>query len=60
MSKQRLLDIFMTALMGAAIAFLQSFLVGMTDIGIPHADPMMASAAAAGIKSLPVFNRPVT
>lgn len=48
LTKQRLLEIFYTALMGAGIAFLQSFLMSLTSHPNIVADPAVA-AAAGGI-----------
>ncbi len=51
LSKQRLLEIFYTALIGAAIAFLQSFLAGFSDIALPHADPVVAGGVAGALRA---------
>lgn len=59
MTRQRLLDIFLTALMGATIAFLQSFLVGLTSTGIPVADPSIAAGAAAVAKGALFLKNPI-
>lgn len=50
LSKQRLLEIFYTALMGAFIAFLQSFLTGMVSMTAPVADPAMAAGVAGALR----------
>lgn len=52
LTKQRFLEIFYTALMGAFIAFLQSFLVGMSDAALPHADPTMAAGTAGALRAV--------
>lgn len=46
MTKERLIDIIVTALIGAGIAFLQSLLVGLSAHQIPVASPEVAAAAA--------------
>lgn len=51
LSKQRLLEIFYTALMGAFIAFLQSFLTGMVSTTAPVADPAMAAGIAGVLRA---------
>lgn len=48
MTKERFLDILLTALVGAGIAFLQSLLAGLATHPMPVASPEMA-AMAAGI-----------
>lgn len=50
MTKERLYDIFLTALIGASIAFLQSLLVGLTTHNIPVASPEIAATAAGALK----------
>lgn len=50
MTKARLYDIIITALIGAGIAFLQSLLTAMTGTNIPHTDPSLAGIAAGAIK----------
>ena len=52
MTRQRLLDIFLTALMGAGIAFLQALLSGLLGDAIPAADPALAGAAGAGLRAI--------
>lgn len=56
-TRKRLLDIFLTALTGAFIAFLQGLLMGLGDIAAPAADPGVAAAAAGGIKSFAMLNK---
>jgi hypothetical protein len=51
LKKQRLLEIFYTALMGAFIAFLQSFLMGMTESTLPHADPTVAAGIGGALRA---------
>ena len=50
MTKERFYDILLTALIGAGIAFLQSFLAGLTHAGAPVADPALAGIAAGTLK----------
>lgn len=50
MTKERFYDILLTALIGAGIAFLQSFLAGLASHPIPVASPEVAAAAAGGLK----------
>lgn len=50
MTRQRLLDIIMTALVSAFIAFLQGILMGMTSTTIPPADPALAAGIGGIIK----------
>lgn len=52
LTKQRFLEIFYTALMGAFLAFLQSFLTGMTESALPHADPAMAAGTAGALRAV--------
>lgn len=54
MSKQRLLDILVTALISAAIAFLQSMLMHLTTLPNVTADPALA-AGIGGILSAGKF-----
>ena len=50
MTKQRLYDIFLTAVIGAGIAFLQSVLASMAGSHLLQADPSLAGIAAGTIK----------
>lgn len=52
MTKARLYDIIITALIGAGIAFLQSLLTATTGTNLPHPDPSLAGVAAGTIKLL--------
>lgn len=51
LTKQRFLEILYTALMGAFIAFLQSFIVGISDAALPTADPAVAGAVAGALRA---------
>jgi len=51
MTRQRLIDIVTTALVGAFIAFLQALLMGMTATTIPPADPALAAGFAGLLKA---------
>lgn len=50
MTKERFYDILITALIGAGIAFLQSFLAGLTASQIPTASPEVAGITAGALK----------
>ena len=50
MTKERLYDIIITALIGAGIAFLQSLLLQMTGTHIPNPSEAVAAVAAGGFK----------
>lgn len=50
MTKERFYDILLTALIGAGIAFLQSFLVGLSASDIPTANPQIAALSAGALK----------
>lgn len=51
MTRQRLLDILTTALVGAFIAFLQGLLMGLTQTTVPPADPALAAGFGALLKA---------
>lgn len=51
LTKQRFLEIFYTALMGACIAFLQGFLTGIVDPTPVMADPAVAAGAAGALRA---------
>ncbi len=55
-NKEKLIEIILTALVGAGIAFLQSLLQGLSGIAIPHIDPATAASAAGIIHSARVLN----
>mgnify|MGYP000022213513 CR=1 FL=1 len=50
MTRERLIDIIVTALIGAGIAFLQSLLLQMTGHPLPTPSPEIAAVAAGGLK----------
>lgn len=50
MTKERLIDIVVTALIGAGIAFLQSLLASWTGSHVPTPQPEVAAAAAGSLK----------
>ena len=50
MTRQRFVDILITAIIGAGIAFLQSLLLGLTGTHIPTPDPVVAAAAGGTLK----------
>lgn len=50
MTKERFYDIVLTALIGAAIAFLQGLLAGLGSHDIPAASPEVAATAAGALK----------
>lgn len=52
LDKQRIIDIVITALVGASIAFLQSLLSGLLGLGIPHTSPEIAGTVAGLFKGL--------
>jgi len=51
MTRQRLIDIIVTACVGALIAFLQGILAGLTSTGMPATDPALAAGFGAIIKA---------
>lgn len=51
-TKKRIVDILITALVGAGIAFLQSLLSGLVGLNVPDINPEMAGGVAAGLKGL--------
>jgi hypothetical protein len=57
MTRQRLVDIIVTALIGACIAFFQSLLFQTTGSHLPAPDPAVAGVAAGGLKYY--FNNPL-
>lgn len=50
MTKERFIDILLTALIGAAIAFLQSLLLQMTGSQVPTPQPEVAATAAGTLR----------
>lgn len=46
LDRQRIIDIFVTALVGAGIAFLQSVLTGLSGLHIPAPEPEVAGSMA--------------
>lgn len=57
-TKKRIIDIIITALVGALIAFLQGLLTGLVGMDVPAANPKVAGGAAAlfkGIKTIKTF-----
>lgn len=55
-SKQKILEIFITALIGAGIAFLTNLLGELSHTVLPHASPEMAGVLSAAIKSVRSFS----
>lgn len=53
--KQRLLDILITALVGAGIAFMQSLLTGLVGLDVPQANPEVAGGVAGLWKGMKVL-----
>lgn len=53
--KQRLLDILITALVGAGIAFMQSLLTGLVGLDVPQANPEIAGGVAGLWKGVKVL-----
>lgn len=51
-NKQRLLDIFLTALVSSLLAFMQTFLANMMGVDGIETNPIVAGGIGAGIKSL--------
>lgn len=52
LTKQRFLEIFYTALMGACIAFLQSFVTALVDTTPIMADPTVAAGAGGLLRAV--------
>jgi hypothetical protein len=50
-NKQRILDIFLTALVSSLLAFLQSIVANMAGMNEIAVNPITAGAIGAGIKS---------
>lgn len=54
-TKKRLIDILLTACVGAGIAFLQSLLSGLVGLNVPDINPEVAAGAAGGLKGLSIL-----
>jgi hypothetical protein len=50
-NKQKIVEILLTALMSALIAFLQGLLTQIGGTDLPSADPVVAGGIGAGLKT---------
>ncbi|MHB1316363.1 MAG: hypothetical protein ACYCZW_00720 [Minisyncoccota bacterium] len=53
--KQRFLDILITALVGAGIAFMQSLITGLSGFDVPQANPEIAGGVAGLWRGIKLF-----